>query len=136
VNRGEGGAGRPSEEPAEHANTEEASSQAVIAALVRRLSSLTELSTRIDVKIEWVEFQLRDVRSARSDLDERIGMMEKEIAELRAHRSQLQSLLAAPYVGAPSGEATTSPDSLFGSAIAPEMKLLQERRSTGTEEEP
>lgn len=135
MNPSEGAAGRPSEEPAEHAKTEDSSPQAVIAALVRRLSSLTELSTRIDVKLEWLEFQLRDVRSARNDLDERIGMMEKEIAELRAHRSQLQSLLAAPYVRAPFGESTTSPDSLFGSAMAPEMKLLQRRRDNRSEDE-
>lgn len=98
------------------------------AALAHRLVETTRMAARLEIRIEWLEHQLRQLREARGALDSGIEEVEASLREIRSEGNRLRSL--ARPISVHVGD-TREPDqaSVFPAPSSPESEFLRQRQA-------
>jgi hypothetical protein len=101
------------------------------AALAHRLVETARMAARLEIRIEWLEHQLRELRGARSALDSGIEAAELALRGIRSESDRLRSLTGPISAGQEAAESEEL-SSVFPAPSSPESEFLRERQAEAT----
>lgn len=99
------------------------------AALAHRLVETTRLAARLEIRIDWLEHQLRQLREARSALDSGIEEVEASLREIRSEGNRLRSLARPISVDEADARESEDQTSVFPAPSSPESEFLRQRQA-------
>lgn len=105
------------------------------AALAHRLVETTRMAARLEIRIEWLEHQLRQLREARGALDSGIEEVEASLREIRSEGNRLRSLARPISVDNTDARESEDQASVFPAPSSPESEFLRERQADAPEQQ-
>ena len=98
-------------------------------ALAHRLVETTRMAARLEIRIEWLEHQLRQLRESRGALDSGIEEVEASLREIRSEGNRLRSLARPISVANTDARESEEQASVFPAPSSPESEFLRQRQA-------